>query len=64
MESRLYYAAALAMPRLVTGQEAVADQLAQQNRAPVPDEFVLIRHENLLDQFGIVDENQALVEYT
>lgn len=61
MESRLYYAAALPMPRLVTGQEAVADQLAQQNRASIPDEFVLIPHQDLLDQVGIVDKHQALV---
>jgi hypothetical protein len=62
MKCRLEDSAALSVKRLFAGEEPVADQFSKERCAGIPDELVLPGDQDFLNQIGVIDEIDPLVQ--
>lgn len=62
MKGGLEHAAAFLMQRFFAGDEAVADQFAQEFRAGITFEAVLAGDQDLFDEFGVIHHIDAAVQ--
>ena len=62
MKGGLHHPPPLPVTRFIAGEESVPYEFPQERGPAVADKFVLIRNEDLLDDFRIVDKADALVE--